>query len=237
MASTISLPSFPAPAPGALDRAVAALGLAVSEPEAAPLDPIVQRCLEGDERAFRELFLRHRAEVGRIVFRVMGPSADLEDVVQEVFVHVYRSLRSFRGEAKLSTWLHRLAVNVTLMHLRRARSRPRFADVPVPEAGDHAEHETPQHAAERSERVEALYRALETLTEKKRTVFVLHDLEGMAAKEVAEIVGAPVLTVRTRLFYARRELLAALAREPALVGVAEQLMADLAAPSPTGDRP
>lgn len=198
-----------------------------TDDETPPIDPIVQRCLDGDERAFRDLFVRHRNDVGRIVFRVMGPSPDLEDVVQEVFVHVYRSLRSFRGEAKLSTWLHRLAVNVTLMHLRRARSRPRFADVAVPEAPQDPDAGSPQQLAERAERVRALYRALETLTEKKRTVFVLHDLEGLAAKDVSEIVGAPVLTVRTRLFYARREVLAALAREPSLGAVAEELMQEL----------
>ncbi|MCC7534910.1 MAG: sigma-70 family RNA polymerase sigma factor [Deltaproteobacteria bacterium] len=204
------------------------------EEAVAAIDPLVQRCLEGDERAFRDLFVRHRHDVSRIVFRVMGPSADLEDVVQEVFVHVYRSLRSFRGDAKLSTWLHRLAVNVTLMHLRRARSRPRFADVPVPEAPHDLDVGSPQRHAERAERVRALYRALETLTEKKRTVFVLHDLEGLPAKEVAEIVGAPVLTVRTRLFYARREILSALAREPSLGAVAEELMAELGI---TDDKP
>jgi RNA polymerase sigma-70 factor (ECF subfamily) len=197
---------------------------------AVSLDPVIQRAQAGDQAAFRELFQRHRGEVGRIVFRVIGPSPDVDDVVQEVFVHVYRSIRSFRGESKFSTWLYRLTVNVSRMHLRRGRSRPQIADVPVPERSRDDEglgDGSPEHAVERAERVRTLYRVLEGLTEKKRTVLVLHDLEGMAAKDIADVVGAPILTVRTRLFYARKELYAAIAKEPTLQPVMEALLAKL----------
>ena len=81
--------------------------------------------------------------------------------------------------------------------------------------------------AERNERIDALYRLVDRLSEKKRTVLVLHDFEGLPAKEIAEIVEAPVLTVRTRLFYARKELYAALTEEPSLATVVESLMGDL----------
>jgi RNA polymerase sigma-70 factor (ECF subfamily) len=193
------------------------------------LDPLIRRAQEGDEAAFREIFLRHRAEVARTVQRVMGPSPDGDDVVQDVFVHVFRSLRSFRGDSKFSTWLFRLTVNVTRMHLRRGRSRPRIADVDVPETlgDDDAPQVLPDRAYESEERLRALYRVLDALGEKKRTVLVLHDLEGMASKEIAEIVDAPVLTVRTRLFYARKELYAAIAREPALAPLLAELGGDV----------
>jgi RNA polymerase sigma-70 factor (ECF subfamily) len=195
------------------------------------MDPdavVIARAQEGDTSAFRQLFARHRGDVARIVFRMLGPSADVEDVVQEVFLNVYRSLPSFRGESKFSTWLYRLATNVTRMHLRRGRSRPRFADVEVPESPrDNAPPDTPDEHVDRAERVRALYRLLEKLSDKKREVLVLHDLEGVAAKEIAEIARIPVLTVRTRLFYARKELYAALAEEPSLVAVMEQLMDEL----------
>lgn len=193
------------------------------------MDPdleLIARAKEGDTSAFRQLFVRHQAKVARIVYRMIGPSPDVEDVVQDVFLNVYRSLPSFRGDAKFSTWLYRLATNVTRMHLRRGRSRPRFADVEVPETPRHGAKapETPDQEVERAERVRALYRLLDKLSEKKREVLVLHDLEGVPAKEIAETLEIPVLTVRTRLFYARKELYAALAAEPSLAGVMEQLM-------------
>ncbi len=194
------------------------------DPDAA----LISRAQEGDTLAFRQLFTRHQGTVSRIVFRMIGPSPDVEDVVQDVFLNVYRSLPSFRGDSKFSTWLYRLATNVTRMHLRRGRSRPRFADVEVPETrNDGRPAETPDVQVERAERVRALYRLLEGLSEKKREVLVLHDLEGVPAKEIAATLEIPVLTVRTRLFYARKELYAALAAEPSLEGVMHMLMDEL----------
>lgn len=195
---------------------------------ARPMDPeaaLIARAQGGDTAAFREIFARHRGDVSRVVYRMLGPSPDVDDVVQEVFLNVYRSLPSFRGDSKFSTWLYRLATNVTRMHLRRGRSRPRFADVEVPEAPrDSTPPDSPELSIERAERVRALYRLLDGLSEKKREVLVLHDLEGVPAKDIAEVAGIPVLTVRTRLFYARKELYAALAAEPSLASVMEQLM-------------
>lgn len=194
------------------------------DPDAA----LISRAQGGDTKAFGQLFARHQGTVSRIVYRMIGPSADVEDVVQEVFLNVYRSLPSFRGESKFSTWLYRLATNVTRMHLRRGRSRPRFADVDVPETrNDGAPPETPYVQVERADRVRALYRLLDRLSEKKREVLVLHDLEGVPAKEIAVTLEIPVLTVRTRLFYARKELYAALAAEPSLEGVMRVLLDDL----------
>jgi len=192
------------------------------------LDPLIARAQAGDEAAFRELFIAHRDTVARIVHRYMGPSSEVEDVVQDVFVHVYRSIAKFRGDSKFTTWLYRLTANVTKMHLRKKRSRPRTVDAPVPERRpEDAPVETPDLAIARQRRIDALYRLVDRLSEKKRDVLVLHDFEGLSAKEIAERVDAPVLTVRTRLFYARKELYAALAEEPALAQLVEQLMPDL----------
>ena len=192
------------------------------------LDPVIARAQEGDETAFQELFLAHRETVARVVHRIMGPSADVEDVVQDVFIHVFRSIRSFRGDSKFSTWLYRLSANVTKMHLRKKSSRPRTVDVPVPEQrSEDAPVETPDLALDRQRRIDALYRLIDRLSEKKRVVLVLHDLEGLTAAEISERVDAPVMTVRTRLFYARKELYAALAEEPSLAQVVDRLMEDL----------
>lgn len=200
----------------------------VPAPSMDGLDPLVRRAQGGEEAAFNELFRRHRGDVTRVVTRVLGPSPEVEDVVQDVFIHVYRSLPKFRGDSKFTTWLYRLAVNVTRMHLRRGRSRPRFADVPVPDAPrDSSPPDRPDLVHERGERMRALEALLEMLSEKKRTVLVLHDLEGMSAKDISEIVDAPILTVRTRLFYARKELFVLLATDPRLASVVESFLPEL----------
>ena len=191
-------------------------------------DPLIRSAQGGDEAAFHALFVRHRSDVTRTVQRVMGPSPDVDDVVQDVFIHVFRSLPTFRGDSKFTTWLYRLAVNVTRMHLRRGRSRPQIADVEVPEAPTaDAPSDSPEARAACSERLAVLSRLLEGIGEKKRTVLVLHDLEGRPAKEIGELVGAPVLTVRTRLFYARKELYAAIAGEPRLKALLSELGPDV----------
>jgi RNA polymerase sigma-70 factor (ECF subfamily) len=182
-------------------------------------DALIARAGAGDRAAFRTIYERHRENVARLVYRMLGPRSDLEDVIQEVFFQVYRSLKDFRGQSKFSTWLHRVTVNVVLMHRRSARSRPVFADEPPADSLLHASDLAPDEDAERRERVRAFGRLLDRLADKKRIVFVLHELEGIAPSEIAKIVGAPVLTVRTRLFYARREIEAMLAEEPSLAAM------------------
>ncbi len=180
---------------------------------------LVERAASGDASAFKALFQRHRGDVARLVYRMLNAPADLEDVVQEVFVQVFRSLKDFRGQAKLSTWIHRVTVNVVLMHRRSAKSRPVLAEEAPGDLIADADSALPDEETERRERMRAFGRLLERLADKKRVVFVLHELEGLAPAEIAEIVGAPVLTVRTRLFYARRELEAMMHEEPTLSGI------------------
>jgi RNA polymerase sigma-70 factor (ECF subfamily) len=186
-------------------------------------DPLITRARAGDPAALREMLARHRQDVARIAFRVLGPSPDLEDVVQEALIQVYRSLPSYRGESKFSTWLFRVVTNVARMHVRHARARPPLGSEHAEAIERMAADGGPDAAAERGERLRALYGYLSALSEKKRTVLVLHDLSGVSPAEIAEIVGAPVLTVRTRLFYARKELYAALAADPALAGLLDAL--------------
>jgi RNA polymerase sigma-70 factor (ECF subfamily) len=154
---------------------------------------------------------------------MLGPRPEAEDVIQEVFFQVFRSLKDFRGQSKFSTWLHRVTVNVVLMHRRSAKSRPVFADEPVPDSRINAQTIQPDEDMARRERVRAFRRLLDRLAEKKRVVFILHELEGMAPAEIAKVVGAPILTVRTRLFYARRELEGMLGEEPALTGILAEI--------------
>jgi RNA polymerase sigma-70 factor (ECF subfamily) len=182
-------------------------------------ESLISKAVAGDTESFRTLYARHRGDVARLVYRMLGARSDLEDVTQEVFFQVFRSLKDFRGQAKFSTWLHRVTVNVVLMHRRSARSRPVYVEETASDVTPDVETIGPDEDADRRERVRAFGRLLDRLAEKKRIVFVLHELEGISPSEIAEIVGSPVLTVRTRLFYARRELEAMLADEPALASL------------------
>jgi len=185
---------------------------------------LVARCRAGDARAFREVFQIYRADVTRLLHRMVGRRSDLEDLVQEVFVQVHRSIKSFRAESRLSTWIYRVTVNVALMQRRAAKSRPLIVAEPQePLLLD--ESAPPDEQLSRQRRVEALYRLLDRVSDKKRAVYVLHELEGLSPNEISKVVGAPVLTVRTRLFYARREVLAMLREEPALASIADELAA------------
>jgi RNA polymerase sigma-70 factor (ECF subfamily) len=190
------------------------------------LSELIEHCKAGDGLAFREIFRAHRSDVARLVQRMTGRPSDLEDIVQEVFLQVYRSIKDFRGQSRFSTWLYRVTVNVVLMQRRAARSRPVLNEAPEEGFGADA-RDLPDDQVARSRRVSAFYRLLERLSDKKRAVFVLHELEGLSPSEIAKVVGAPVLTVRTRLFYARRELLALLREEPSLEVVARELRSEV----------
>jgi RNA polymerase sigma-70 factor (ECF subfamily) len=174
---------------------------------------LVERCQRGERDALGEFYRTYRHDVARNLHRVLGPGrADLDDVLQEVFIEVFKSIRRFRGDAKISTWLYRVCVNVALGRLRKRR---RLAEVPAVEATEPRDEGTPQRSLEAREGMAAVYRILDELAPKKRVVFILHEIEGREPKEIAGIVGAPVLTVRTRLHYARKEFFARAAREQA----------------------
>jgi RNA polymerase sigma-70 factor (ECF subfamily) len=177
---------------------------------------LLERCQQGEREALGEFYRLHRPEVVRNLHRVLGPGrGDLEDVLQDVFIEAFRSISRFRGDAKLSTWLYRVCVNVALQRLRKRKRLAEVSDESVPESTG---NETPERSLDAHRRLRAVYQILDRLSPKKRIVFILHEIEGREPKEIAEIVGAPVLTVRTRLHYARKEFYAYVARDPKLDG-------------------
>ena len=167
---------------------------------------LIRRCKKGERAAFDQLYREHRRMVAANLFRVLGERSDLDDLVQGVFVIAFRGLERFRGDAKLSTWLYRICVNVALGRLRsRSRKPP-----PLPSAdplGDRPTdpNESPERLLLRREDVRQVYRVLDQLAPKKRVVLILHEIEGLDIKEIAAIVDAPLVTVRTRLHYARKD--------------------------------
>ena len=176
--------------------------MAGERPAAGATGELVIGCKLQERSAQTEFYSRYRNEVARIVFKVLGPDPDLEDVVQDVFIEVFRSIDRFKGKSKITTWLYRVTVNVAYQRLRKRRRHP---EDPLPAMEDLPDHETPHRAAERQETSRTVYRILDTLAPKKRIVFVLHEILGMDSKEISRLVGANMLTVRTRLHYARKE--------------------------------
>lgn len=177
---------------------------------------LIERCRAHDRGAHDELYHRFRRQVAANLYRVLGDRSDLEDLVQEVFVIAFRGLATFRGDARLSTWIYRICVNVALGRIRTRKRRPAaigVADLDVPSADPSLTErpETPERALERRRDQESVYRALETLPPKKRIVLYLHEIEGLDLKEIAYLVDSNPVTVRTRLFYARREFYRAIA--------------------------
>ncbi|HEY2744258.1 MAG TPA: RNA polymerase sigma factor [Polyangia bacterium] len=172
---------------------------------------LVEAARRGESTAFRELFRLHVARVHRIVYRLVGRSPDLDDLVQTVFVEGFRSLPSFRGESLFATWLGRIAVRVTM----RAVKRPMPKLVPIEAVAELA------HDGRRGDEVatsrEGLVRLdalLAALKPKRRAAFVLHVLEGYSVDETAAMVGASVAAVKVRIHDARRELERRARRDP-----------------------
>lgn len=171
---------------------------------------LIARCRAG-ERAAQDLFYaRFRRQVAATLYRVLGDRTDLDDLVQEVFVIAFRGLANFRGDARLSTWLYRVCVNVALGRMRLRSRRPQAFGVDDLEAAsaksvDPDRPETPERAMQRAQDRARVYRALDKMAPKKRIVLYLHEIEGLDLKEIAYLVDSNAVTVRTRLFYARKE--------------------------------
>jgi RNA polymerase sigma-70 factor, ECF subfamily len=177
-------------------------------------EELAARAAAGDADAFEALVTRHEARIYRLAYRLTGSDADARDVLQDAFLAAYRSLASFRGAARFSTWLYRIATNAALMHRRARRRRPtesleeflpRFDD-----EGRHAPEVAELRAAARAddllddERLAAAARAaLARLPDLYREAFVLRDLEELDTSEVATLLGVEAATVRQRVHRAR----------------------------------
>ncbi len=166
--------------------------------------------IAGDNMAaFRTLYYRHVDHVFGLVTRIMGPCrADIEDVVQEVFVQTFRSLSNFQGHAKFSTWLHRVALNVCYSQLRRVSS----CDIPAEEKA-HSQHVwgVSEDQIDARRKVAEIYRLIDAMPTKNRMVFVLREFQGLTLAEIAETLDTPLNTVASRLRRSREALMRSLA--------------------------
>ncbi|NLE64834.1 MAG: sigma-70 family RNA polymerase sigma factor [Elusimicrobia bacterium] len=171
----------------------------------------IRRATQGDPEAFAGIYRVYSRMVYGVALRMTGRPEEAEDVTQEVFVRVYRSLRWFAGRSSLKTWIYRIAINQSLSQIRR-RSRRKEAvlapemDVPDPAGG------TREQVVE-AETLGRLTRSLEAVDPVFRSCLILRAQEGMSYEEIARTLGIPVNTVRTRIRRGREQALAAYRRE------------------------
>ena len=177
-------------------------------------DPLAQLALaarDGDALAFTRLYERTRALAWKALYKVVGPSPELEDLLQESYLQLLKSLRHFRGDAKVTTFLHRVCVNVALMHLRSRRRRPEDLtdELPHAEAGPDA---NPERAAQVAQALALTRAALAKMSDEKAQVLAYHDLLGLGPEEISKLVDVPVNTVRSRLHRGREDFTALVSR-------------------------
>jgi RNA polymerase sigma-70 factor (ECF subfamily) len=166
---------------------------------------LVKASLQGDKAAFEEIVSRYRKLVARTVKGMLGDSVFAEDIGQEVFIKLYYSLPEFRGEAKLSTYIQKIAVNLTLNEIKR---RKRFFSMFSQKGNNEMyEYEIADHeVTEKREATELVNKALMGLDPKFRIVVVMRMLQGYSTKETADILKLPLGTVLSRLSRAQEQL-------------------------------
>jgi len=185
------------------------------EPDDAALVAAVRA---GDRSAFSRLFRRHADAVRTRLTRLIGPVAERDDLVQNVFIALHRSLPGYRSDANVSTYLHRIAVNAAYDHLRARRRRRDAASPPdMSDVDDSVDRESPSIEDQVAARADLarMLGLLDQLSPKKRIAFVLVAVEGCSLAEAAALIGAAEDTVKQRTLHARREILARLAAAPA----------------------
>lgn len=171
----------------------------------------VARCQAGDPVALRRFVVRYQHAVFAFLSRMMGAGPHVEDMAQEVFLRAYRALPRFelREDARVSTWLLKIAVRI----VQDARKRRRLELVPLTDSTSGIDPTTPETEWHHRELVEAFERAAAQLSDEHRVVFVLSHFHDLGMAEIAELVGAPENTVKTRLFRARDRLRTLLQQE------------------------
>jgi RNA polymerase sigma-70 factor (ECF subfamily) len=186
---------------------------------------LLAACRRGDRQALDRVLREHLPAVEQVLARLAGPTADLEDLVQTTLVAAVTAFPRFRGEASIKTWLTRIAVHVFHEYLRRPE-RKRKVSLEVLAGGTTPIDRSPppDEVVDQRRRLERLYHHLDAIGAKKRIAFILHVIEGRPVDEVAAIARASVVATKSRIFWARRELLARVRKDPSLRDVVEEVL-------------
>lgn len=188
--------------------------------DAAHDETLVALARSGDRKAFEMLVVKYQRRVARLVGRYVRNASDIEDLVQEAFIRAYRGLPAFRGDSAFGTWLYRIATNLSLNFVQRSRAGRTVSLTPLdgddaPDGpAEPAEGEDPERMLMARQIGAAIEVALAELNDDARRALLLYEMEGRQYKEIATLTGAPIGTVRARIFRAREHIAARL--EPLL---------------------
>ena len=166
----------------------------------------------GDEAAFKDLVLKFQNKVFNVCLGMLKNAEEAEDMAQEVFVEVFRNIGQFKADAKLSTWIYRIAVNKSLEHIRYNKRQKRFAwltslfGADEDLARNYSDFYHPGVALENKERSKELYKALDKLAENQRVAFVMHKMEGLSYQEIAEVMELSLSSVESLMHRAKKRL-------------------------------
>jgi RNA polymerase sigma-70 factor (ECF subfamily) len=171
--------------------------------------------LEPELHDFDAVYRAHAARVARWAARLGGPTADVDDVVQEVFLVVHRQLHKFRGEAQVTTWLYRITENVVRHRRRKERIRRWLGGSADDVGGKLASHRpTPVEELERRQAQERVYKILDAMNERYRTLLILFEIEGLSGEEISELTGTNPDALWVALHRARAQFVQRMEREP-----------------------
>jgi RNA polymerase sigma-70 factor (ECF subfamily) len=181
---------------GVLQDAVGVVGLTDEE--------LVTRSMGGDPESFNQLIKRWERPIYALAYRTIGREDDARDVVQETFLRAFRGLSGFKGQAKFSSWLYRITLNLCRDWMRRQRRAPVIATPDgvdlVELAGESEDVESAEAAVARKDLSRAVARAMTALPEEQRAAIVLKEYHGLTFQEIADLLGCPLSTVKTRLY-------------------------------------
>lgn len=173
-------------------------------------EELVARSISGDVESFNQLVLRWERPIYALAYRVIGREEEARDVVQETFLRAFRGIKNFRGQAKFSSWVYRIALNLCRDWIRRERRAPIQA---APEGIDLVELAAEQGPVEsietlvaRNDMSAAVAEAMALLPDEQRTAIVLKEYHGMTFQEIADLQGCPLSTVKTRLYQGLSQL-------------------------------
>jgi RNA polymerase sigma-70 factor (ECF subfamily) len=181
---------------GFLQDAIGVVGLTDEE--------LVSRSMGGDSESFNQLIKRWERPIYALAYRTIGREDDARDVVQETFLRAFRGLSGFKGQAKFSSWLYRITLNLCRDWMRRQRRAPVIATPDgvdlVELAGESDNVETADAAVARKDLSRMVARAMTALPEEQRAAIVLKEYHGLTFQEIADLLGCPLSTVKTRLY-------------------------------------
>lgn len=171
---------------------------------------LIKGIIENDEGAFRELYDKFSSRIYNTTLGILQNPEDAEDVTQEVFIQIHRSINNFKKESALSTWIYRISVNKAFEFIRSKKRKKRFAIVKSIFAKEEVEEPVdfihPGIITENKERGKILFKAIGKLSDKQKSVFILNKVEGLSYKEISDIMKLSLSSVESLIFRARENL-------------------------------